>query len=638
MKATNKYPYQQMGLQVIQILWNNSRSISVYEGLVRYIYEELSTHISTLSLFVLNNSEHYFQELFLANQYNVREVSALELSKHIPNEIGDEPFFLSDSPNGQYLKIALRREQTTIGLLDIYHTDVFDSDLIETLVFLAEIISVSIYNIMTSQKANELLSAVNTLADIPKKLLQCRDMNTLIITYGQHIIRSLNLDRISVFLYLNQFEKSPYRYCMDFNGTIEIIRDFELNIPDIEQPTKLNSLEGYWVPVMMLDKKVGYMLYDNIYSSYQINHSVKETLPTYTLQFAVAAENLMLLNELKIMAEVDGITGLYNRNYFEKMMSDASIKDHVTYSIIIGDVNGLKIINDVFGHVMGDQLLAMISSVLATVIDKRGILARWGGDEFIAFLPEVLEEEAESICYKVTEACRHIFIKEIHPSISLGYSTNTLGSKSLIDHIKEAEDMMYRDKLMDKNSFRNSFISTLKGTLHAKCQETEDHLNRLNIYSERLVMPLNLSSNDQNKLKLLAYLHDIGKVSISDTLLNKPGKLTSEEYDIMKTHSEIGYRIVNSTPELAYIADLILYHHERWDGNGYPRGLREQEIPLLSRIIAIIDAYDVMRSKRSYKDPQSHDFAIGELLRCKGTQFDPDLIDIICYKNGELLL
>lgn len=638
MEAQNKYPYQQIGLRAIQILWSNSLYTSVYESLAKYIYEELSSHLSTLSLFIHNESNYLFDELFLANQYNVREVNAAILQERISEHLLNKTHVLYENSEGYYLKIVLRNEQTIIGVLEVFHKSPLEPDLVETLLFLSEIISVSMVNIMTSRKANELLKAVNTLADIPQKLIQCSQLKELIITYAQHIVKSLKLDRISVFLYLNQFEKNPQKFSVDFHGNTMDIQHVNLDIQDIDQTTKLNSLEGYWVPVFIHNKKMGYILYDNIYSAYNINDSVRDTLPAYTIQFAVAAENLLLLKDLQEMAEKDGLTGIYNRNYFEKVVETLDNEHHCSYSVIIGDVNGLKIINDVFGHLIGDQLLVMIATVVKTCMQERGTLARWGGDEFIMYLPGILEEEAASICQAILEECKCIYIKEIHPSISLGYSTNKDGTKLLIEHIKEAEDMMYRDKLMDKNSFRNNFISTLKGTLHEKCQETEDHLERLNTYSEKLAGPFNLSGNDQNKLKLLAYLHDIGKVSITDTILNKPGRLTAEEYEIMKTHSEIGYRIVNSAPELAYIADLILYHHEHWDGKGYPRGLREKEIPFLARIIAIIDAYDVIRSKRSYKEQQSHDYAINELIRCRGTQFDPEIIDVLCKNNGELLL
>lgn len=628
---------QHIGLKVMQLLWNNSLSTSVYESLMHYIFEQFKQQVSTISLFIVNDSKHFMEEHFLSNQYNVREVCEKVLRERIEDLPEDASFRLLKRNDGHELMIALRREHRLIGVLEIYHLEPLEKEVIETLIYLSEIISMSIANVMTTQKANELFRAVNTLADMPQLLMRCRNIKELIMTYGKHIVKHLQLDRVSIFLQYGHYEKQPQRYMIDFQGKVDHLID--LKNPDFhyQEITKSDSLEGFWVPVVVYGKRIGYILYDNIYSAYTINDSVRDTLMAYTTQFAVAAENLMLVQEITIMAEVDSLTGVYNRNFFEKLVKKIDAEQFRPYAVILGDVNGLKITNDVFGHFIGDQLLVHIANILKSSVMQQGTLARWGGDEFIVFLPHISEEGVVKICKQVITACEKVFIQSLNPSISLGYSINRDGIKSINDHIVEAEDMMYRDKLMDKNSYRNNFISTLKGTLHEKCQETEEHLDRMNFYAEKISVVLGLNGNDTTKMKLLAYLHDIGKVSISDTILNKPGRLTNEEYEIMKTHSEAGYRIVNSAPELAYIAELILYHHERWDGNGYPRGLKGEEIPMLSRIISIIDAYDVITSKRSYKEAQSHDLAVQELQRCSGTQFDPNLIEIICRNKGSIL-
>ena len=165
-------------------------------------------------------------------------------------------------------------------------------------------------------------------------------------------------------------------------------------------------------------------------------------------------------------------------------------------------------------------------------------------------------------------------------------------------------------------------------SLYAKSQETEEHGQRLGEFCLMLADELGLSQSDKDELILLSKLHDIGKIGIDDTILNKPGKLSEEEWKVMKQHPEIGYRIAKSTPQLDHIADYILYHHERWDGKGYPEGLAGEEIPLVARILSLADAYDAMTEDRVYRKALSKEEALEEIRRNAGIQFDPKLANI----------
>ncbi|MEM5768383.1 MAG: HD-GYP domain-containing protein, partial [Bacillota bacterium] len=192
--------------------------------------------------------------------------------------------------------------------------------------------------------------------------------------------------------------------------------------------------------------------------------------------------------------------------------------------------------------------------------------------------------------------------------------------------MQQAEKNMYQQKLLDGKSFRNAIISTLLATLYEKSNETEEHSKRMEHHCHHIGRRLQLSSKEMDELSLLALLHDIGKVGINPNILQKPGALTPAEWDDMKRHPEIGYRIAQATPELAAVADLILSHHERWDGKGYPRGLKETEIPLPCRILAVTDAYDAMTNDRAYRRAMSSEDAICELGRNAGTQFEPRIV------------
>ncbi len=331
----------------------------------------------------------------------------------------------------------------------------------------------------------------------------------------------------------------------------------------------------------------------------------------------------------------DVLTGLYNRAFFEEELKRIDAKRDWPCSIIIGDVNGLKFTNDVFGHAEGDRVLKRIAKILKKSCRDQDILARWGGDEFIILLPETDESQADQICTKILEECNKKVSKTIKLSISLGRSTKKSQEETFTHIIKMAEEMMYRHKLLESKSFRSSVITSLKKSLFERSNETEEHADRMAKLCVEIGRSLGLNESELDDLKLLSMLHDIGKIAISDRILLKPGPLTDQEWVEMKKHSEIGYRITQVSPELLQYGDYILSHHEKWDGTGYPQGLREKEIGLLSRIVAIADAYDVMTHERIYSKAVSHEKAIEEIKRCSGTQFDPEIVEEFLKLYGE---
>jgi diguanylate cyclase (GGDEF)-like protein/PAS domain S-box-containing protein len=324
----------------------------------------------------------------------------------------------------------------------------------------------------------------------------------------------------------------------------------------------------------------------------------------------------------------DKLTGLYNRAFFEDELKRLDSHSVLPLSIIIGDINGLKIANDVFGHDEGDKLLVRIAGILKESCRKGDIVARWGGDEFALILPYTSEDDALDICKTISERCIESNNGLIISNIALGVSTRDDMQKDTAQMIKEAEDRMYRHKLLENRSSRSSYVSLLEKTLFERNYETDEHAKRMCELSVKMGKFIGLPDNKLDELTLLAALHDIGKIAIPDNILLKPGPLTEDEFDIMKKHPEIGYRIAVLSPELTPIADAILTHHERWDGKGYPQGLIGDEIQVISRIISIVDTFDVMTHKRPYKDAVSKEEALNEIRRCAGNQFDPELAEI----------
>ena len=338
-------------------------------------------------------------------------------------------------------------------------------------------------------------------------------------------------------------------------------------------------------------------------------------------------ENVILENKLKKMSYRDKLTGLYNRAYFDEKLKELNNKEFFPLSFVMGDLNGLKVINDAIGHLEGDKILKEISGVIKNSCRKDDLIFRWGGDEFCILLPKTTEEEAEAICNRIRKNCKLNHKTIIPLSIALGVSSKKESKKPIDEVLVEAEDKVYREKLVNEKRIKKNIIDSLNKELFLRHDYIKEHINRVKKYAVELGKKMNLSEKELKNLKMLAKLHDIGKVGIPEEILSKPGKLKKEEYEIIKTHAEKGYRIAMFNPEFEKIAPCILAHHERYDGTGYPLGLKGDEIPLLARIINVVDSYDAMTNKRVYKKSLSAEEAKKELKKNSGTQFDPIIVE-----------
>ena len=330
--------------------------------------------------------------------------------------------------------------------------------------------------------------------------------------------------------------------------------------------------------------------------------------------------------EILFLSYSDKLTGLKNRAHMEKMFNALDKSKKINYHIIMGDFNGLKLTNDALGHLEGDKLLCLVSKVLTENCEYDDIVSRWGGDEFVIVTINKEKEYVANLIDKLKEKCENETEFHFKISIAWGYAGSYEEDSSTEAIMSLAEKRMYRNKLLEEKSARSAAINSLLRTLHEKNSETEEHTIRIKYLSMRLGKKLGLTKEKLDELELLSSLHDIGKIGISEHILMKPSKLTDEEWTIMKTHTDIGYRIASSNPDFAHIANKILAHHERYDGTGYPNQLKGEEIPLLSRIINIVDSFDVMTHKRVYKEAFDKKYVIEELKRCSGTQFDPYLV------------
>ena len=331
--------------------------------------------------------------------------------------------------------------------------------------------------------------------------------------------------------------------------------------------------------------------------------------------------------KIKYLSFHDKLTGLYNRAYFEEELKRLNHKRNLPISIIIGDINNLKMINDTFGHQHGDRLLCKIASVLQSCFRKSDVISRWGGDEFSIILPNTLREKGIDIIDRISRECQKKSTYTLPLSISMGIATKMIVSENINAVVREAESRMYRYKLIDKQNADNSILTSLEKALQQRKYETKEYRKGFINCALQFGRVLQLEKGQLNDLKLLAMLCDIGKVAVSEAIILKKGWLSEIEWEEIKKHPEVGFRIAKSSPELTNIADAILYHHEFWNGLGYPQGIKGKEIPILSRIIHIVNAYQAMTHERPYRQAMTKEDAIKELKKGKGSQFDPELTD-----------
>lgn len=370
---------------------------------------------------------------------------------------------------------------------------------------------------------------------------------------------------------------------------------------------------------------------NNIKSTFEI--TVSEIYSFYkkavgkSITFHDISERKKSENNMNYLSYHDHLTGLYNRRFFEEEIKRLDTGRQLPLSFIMGDLNGLKIINDAFGHAQGDNLLKEAAKILKKVCRSDDILARWSGDEFVIILPKTSIKNTEEIAERIKKECKKATSQKIPLSLAIGEATKTEAKIDINTIIMAAESNMYKNKLVEKESNGSSIIFALEQALYEKSNETKEHTDRILDLAIKLGKAVRLHSSQLDELSLLATLHDIGKVAIPETILLKEKKLTEKEWEVIKRHPEIGYNIAKASPQIAHISQAILSCHENWDGSGYPLGLKGNSIPIISRITFIVDAYDVMISGRIYKKPMNKKDVIEEFKSCSGLQFDPVLVE-----------
>ncbi|EQB3098790.1 bifunctional diguanylate cyclase/phosphohydrolase [Clostridium botulinum] len=373
-------------------------------------------------------------------------------------------------------------------------------------------------------------------------------------------------------------------------------------------------------------------------------------LTAWPLGFYVKVENEHI-EKLESLVNKDGLTDVYNHRFFHDALSKEVIEceeKNEALSMIFIDIDYFKHYNDLYGHQKGDQVLKTIGEILKNNTREEDIVARYGGEEFAVLLPNTSEQDAINIAEKIRKKIEYTYFEgeENQPNgnltVSMGISVYPYKAKSDMELIKSADDALYRAKFFNKNrveaytsildELKNDIdeehidlvtsIKTLISVINAKDRYTYGHVERVVLYSRLLADKLKLSEEDKKNFIYGAYMHDIGKINISREILNKKMPLAKEEWEILKQHPVNGVEIIKPVSSLQNISDLILHHHERYDGKGYPDKLKGDNIPFLARALTVVDSFDAMTSNRPYNRRKTYEEAIEELKRCSGTQFD----------------
>jgi len=319
----------------------------------------------------------------------------------------------------------------------------------------------------------------------------------------------------------------------------------------------------------------------------------------------------------------DPLTGLHNRRFYDQQKELLDSEEYFPLAFVAADVDGLKLTNDAFGHEAGDRLLQIVGKTLGNNCRDGDVVARVGGDEFVMLLPKTTADKVERIVQRMASSLKAEKNCDLPVSVSFGFAVKENSLEDLVEVVKQAEDSMYQQKIAESPKMKKLAVDHLLEVQFQKDAWEFEHCMAISKYSEELARAMGFSDEDATEMRIAGLYHDIGKIAIDPSILNKPTALGSSEWDAVRRHSELGYTIVRTVNEYAAFANHILHHHERWDGRGYPHGLSGEDIPIQARLLCVVDAYVAMVSNRPYREASDKDTAIEQLRIHAGSQFDP---------------
>lgn len=342
------------------------------------------------------------------------------------------------------------------------------------------------------------------------------------------------------------------------------------------------------------------------------------------ITFADITERRQREEKIRFLRDYDSVTGLLNRRCFEQALRENDREENLPISVIFMDINGLKMVNDTFGHRFGDEMLQKLGKVLKKNCREEDVASRVGGDEFAVLLPRTRWEDAEQIGQRLRTGYAKEKVHSIRCSMALGVETKSLPYQQMEKIMENAERKMYREKSISRRQFGTEAIREILHNLHQKNLREKEHGKTVSRLCQELGKAMGLPETEIRKLRDAGYLHDIGKVALCGQFDGQSREADSEALqEAMRRHPAVGYRILNLADDMLDLAEGVYAHHERWDGQGYPKGIRGKEIPLISRIIAVVENYE--HALRKAGVPADREAAVREVAEGAGSKFDPEI-------------
>jgi len=474
------------------------------------------------------------------------------------------------------------------------------------------------------ERTNDLNSAYATITESNQKL-------ELILDSAKEAI--VGIDEKGIITFLNRsslemlgYENSDELVGADMHSKIHYLHNdgSYFDVADCRIFKSIQQGAGITVDDEVFWRKDG-SCFDVEYSSYPQIEDGKVMGAVVT--FTDITERKIIEKEINYLTYHDNLTGLYNRTGFEKRKNAVDTEASLPLGVIFGDLNGLKMTNDIFGHEAGDRLLKKAAEVLTKSCRTSDIIARVGGDEFIILLPNTEEMYVQKVLKRIMDSFNDTKIDAIKCSMALGYDLKNTKYQSLEEITANAENKMYKNKTENHSLVNREILNGLIDTLHKNNPEEKRHSINTKTIAAEIAKALKVSESDITKLEKAAYLHDIGKIALKDSDISKIDSM-DEEGDAVKQHSTVGFRILTMFEDTMDLADYVYNHHEQWNGNGYPRGIKNDKIPLFSRIISVAEVFERVCFKGDRSLEEARIEAINVIRNESGKRFDPEIVEV----------
>lgn len=476
----------------------------------------------------------------------------------------------------------------------------------------------------------EVIGALSIGSNITElKLLEERQIN-----YEHRYENLVKYMLYGLALYQVKAEGKEYSfYYLDCNPSYQTLLGVKKeNIIGKEIREVIKEVEFFWFDafIKVIEGKSNYEILED-YSAFYSRYYRSIIYSPAPMQLAVMIEDITesktVENRLKDSTVTDFLTKLYNRRYFDEYQMDFNRSEHYPLGVFVVDVNHLKKVNDTYGHKIGDQLIVSVANILKEFIRGKGLVIRWGGDEFLILLYRANSASCEVLKEMITKELQKIEIQDEPISVAIGYTIKKIKATDFISSFKQAEDRMMEHKKSNVNRTNGTLVDALLKVLWHKNNDEYRHSQRVALIAKRMAMELGLSKDELSILDMASMLHDIGKVLIDNQVLTKKEQLVELEEQLLYSHPQIGHDLLDSIFSSSKLSEIILQHHERYDGTGYPKGLKGEEIMIEARIIHLAETFDAL-TRSTYQTSLDYPEAIKIIQSESGKQFDPNLVDL----------